>query len=57
MTREFDYDDFGNLRSWQPPQPCKRSADALQQVLERAAERAEEGGDWLPKQAQGAKLP
>lgn len=57
MTRTFDYDDFGNLRSWQPPQPAKRESDALQQVLERAAQRAEEGGAWLPKQAQNAKLP
>lgn len=32
-------------------------ADALQQVLDRAAKHAEDGGDWRPKQARGAKLP
>jgi hypothetical protein len=35
----------------------KLLADALQQVLDNAAERAKEGGDWLPKQSQGSRLP
>lgn len=55
MNTRDDYDDFGNLRSWQPPAPKKQQPkpDQLDEVLEQAAKNADAMcGDWLPRRFQ-----